>query len=360
MIPLAEPNIGHVEKDYVLDALESGWINTTGPYITKFQDAMARRLEAERTVAIANGTSGLFMALKALGIGPGDKVLVPTITFVASVNAIIHVGAEPVFFDCDEYLNLNVMHLRSYLESGPKNVKAIMPVHMFGHPCNMKVINSLAREYNLVVVEDACEAIGSRSNDGLCGSSGDIGVLSFSFNKMITSGNGGMVVTNSHEIADKIRYWITQSKDDPVNYIHNEVGYNLGLTNIQAALGYAQLTRIDEFLSAKLNILERYKYRLNTNKLLPTPSYAEHSNSWFLGYNSNNKHRLMKTLADNNIESRPLFTPNHTHKPFRKFKTYGGLMASKYYANRIVNLPCSTTLTVEQIDKVCDIINSIE
>ena len=359
-IVLAEPNISQLEKDYVLDALESGWINTTGPYITKFQDLMALTVEAKRGVAVANGTSGLFLALKIMGIRPGDKVLVPSITFVASINAIMHSGAEPVFFDCDESLNINVEDLKTYLESEPSNVKAIMPVHIFGNPCNMIEINKLAKKYNLVVVEDACEAIGSKSNDGNCGNASDIGVFSFSFNKMITSGNGGMVITNDDEIADKIRYWITQSKDDSVNYIHNEVGYNLGLTNIQAALGLAQLRRLDSFLSRKAEIINKYLTRINENRFFLTPLYAESSNFWFLGYKTENKDKLLKTLRENKIQARPLFAPNHKHKPFENFERFGSLQNTSYYADRVINLPCGTTITDEQIDKVCDIIKTIE
>jgi perosamine synthetase len=359
-IPLAEPNISQIEKDFVLDALDSGWINTSGPYVKQLQDLIAKRIGARRAVAVANGTSGLFLALKALGVGPGDKVLVPTITFIASINAIIHVGAEPVFFDCDEYLNIKVEDLKAYLETRPSNIKAIMPVHIFGNPCDMTAINTLAREHNLVVVEDACEAIGSVSNEGYCGVSGDIGVFSFSFNKMITSGNGGAVITNRNQIADKIKYWITQSKDDPFNYIHNEVGYNLGLTNLHAALGAAQLTRLGEFLMKKTEVAYRYADMINEERLFLRPSYASRSNFWFIGYDSDHKETLLKRLKDNQIEARPLWLPNHLQIPFSEFECFGEMTNAMHYSKRVVNLPCSTTLTPKQIEKVCDIIKSIE
>lgn len=359
-IPLAEPNIGPYERECILDALDSGWINTTGHYVTEFQNLMAKTIGVNRAVATANGTSGLFMALKALDIGPGDKVIVPSLTFVASVNAIMHAGAEPVFIDCDEYLNLNVIDLLNYLSTYPSDVKAIMPVHLFGNPCDMKTINRLAHAFGLYVIEDACEALGSKSNDGPCGASGEIAVLSFSFNKMITSGNGGMVLTHDNLIADKIRYWITQSKDDPINYIHNEVGYNLGMTNILAALGYAQLTRLDELLKRKREIATQYIRRLGIDRLFVTPPYAEGSNFWFIAYEANNRQKLQEALKKQEIESRPIFTPNHTQKPFADFECIGSLPNTSYYASRVINLPCSTTITETQISKVCDIIKSLE
>jgi perosamine synthetase len=362
MIPLSEPVIDQQDKRHVLEALDSGWISTTGPYVSKLESLIAEIVGAKRGVAVANGTSGLFMALKAIGVGPGDKVLVPTITFVASVNAILHTGAEPVFLDCDDHLNLNIEEFARFLGEYRDDVKAIMPVHLFGNPCDMETINNLAKEDGMFVVEDACQALGSESNDGMCGHAGDIGIFSFSFNKLITSGNGGMVVTDNEEIADKIKYWITQSKDDPVNYIHNEIGYNLGLTNIHAALGYGQAEKLQTSIYRKQRIMKTYEEHLCKWDLFSCPDHAVSSNSWFVGLcveNARSKKILTEELFKAGIQTRPLFTPNHLQKPFEDFERFGTLSIAEYYKDRVINLPCSINLTDKEIKMICDTVNEI-
>lgn len=356
MIPLSEPAIDYQDKRHVLEALNSGWINTTGPYVTKLEKLIAETVGAKRGVAVANGTSGLFMALKALGVGPGDKVLVPTITFVATVNAILHTGATPIFLDCDDHLNLEVGEFARFLGEYRNDVKAIVPVHLFGNPCNMEAINKLAKEDGIFVVEDACQALGSESNDGMCGHAGDIGIFSFSFNKLITSGNGGMVVTDNEEMADRIRYWITQSKDDPANYIHNEIGYNLGLTNIHAALGYGQAERLETLISRKQHIMDMYCEYLSAKNLFTLPPYAVSSNCWFVGLRTRRPKALAGRLSEAGIQTRPLFMPNHLQKPFKDFERFGTLARAEYYQNMVINLPCSTGLTDKEIEMICDTI----
>ena len=352
MIPLAEPIITEQDKAFVIDALESGWINTSGEYINMLSEELCKASGCSYAVPVVNGTSGLFMALKALRIGPGDKVIVPSITFIASVNAIVHTGAEPIFADCDDSLNIDTNKLKEFLDtSNDSSIKAIMPVHIFGNPCEMDSIISIANKHGLFVVEDACEALGSKYKDKYCGGIGDIGVYSFSFNKMITSGNGGAIVTNNKKIADKIRYWITQSKDDPENYIHNEVGYNLGLTNIQAALGYSQILRLPEIIKQKQKNIKQYNSLLKHDIF-----YYQEGNGWFVGYITINKNKIVQKLKEEGIQTRQLWTPNHLQKPFKSYSRIGNLKVSEYYGNNVINLPCGINLTEEQINHICEII----
>lgn len=359
MIPLAEPFITQLEKDHVLDALESGWINTTGPYIDKLETLLANATKTQYTVTLANGTSALFLALKALGIGPGSKVAVPSITFVATINAVIYTGAEPIFFDCGDDLNIDPEEIQDYLYL-QQDLDCIIPVHIFGNPCNMDRINEIAQKYNIKVIEDACEALGSVYENRPCGSLSDIGTFSFSFNKMITSGNGGAVVTNNKEWADRIRYWSHQAKDDPINYIHNEVGYNLGLTNIHAALGYGQLRRLEYQLYNKNRILKLYRELLGEG-VVHTPG----SNCWFIGYITENRDKIAHTLAQNKVQTRPIWKPNHLQKPFIHYTRYSSslnnkLSKSEYYGKAVINLPCSVNLRETDITKICDIIKEVE
>lgn len=353
-IKLTETVITEADKQRVMSALESGWINTTGKYINLFENKLAQITNTKYAVTLANGTSALFMALKALGIGPGHKVGVPTITYIATVNAIVHTGAEPVFFDCHpDTLNINIFDLTVYLKNN--KLDCLVPVHIFGNPCNMGLINDLAKYYNFKVVEDACEALGSTYKDEKCGSLSDTGCLSFSFNKMITSGSGGAIITNNKEAADKIKYWIRQSKDDETNYIHNEVGYNLGLTNIQAALGYSQICRLEQILKDKKRVLQQYQKNLG-DKII----YQDGGNCWFVGYKTSKRKEITKALSDNNIETRRLWRPNHLQKPFRIYNRVGNMHNSTKAYDTIINLPCGVNLSSNQIDHICAIILYME
>lgn len=353
VIQLAPPDITKEDCEAVQDALQSSWINIRGPYVDKLENLLKSTLGASEAVCLSNGTSALFLALKAIGIKSGDKVAVPSITFVATINAILQAGGEPIFFDCDNELNINVNHLEQFLSK--HKVDCILPVHMFGNPCKMDKILYLAEKHNIKVVEDSCESLGSIYYGQHCGTLGDIGAFSFSFNKMITSGNGGAIVTNDETYAQKIRYWASQSKDNDLTYIHNEPGYNMGLTNIQAALGYSQLKRLDPILAAKKRIFNLYCNRLG-KKLIA----EEGTNNWFIAYNARNKDRLILSLREEGIEVRPLFFPNHLQRPFRYYEQYGNLENSVYWWNHIVNLPCGVNITSEEINYICDRILDIE
>jgi len=363
---LAEPNIGDKEREYVLDALDSGWINVSGKYVEKLEDELAAYVGASKAALTGSGTAGLMLALKALGIGPGDEVLVPTITFVASTNAVMYAGATPVFIDCDETLNIDPQKISSFLNKNYENninkatgntVKAIMPVHIFGNPCDMHSINGIAGHFGLDVIEDACEALGTTIDTGEhAGMASTVGVYSFSFNKMITTGNGGAVVSRDPRIVNKVKYLSTQAKDDPNNWIHGDVGFNFGLSNLLAALGCAQLERITEFLALKAKNFNIYSRELKSYSLIE--SYNGIPNRWFYAIRSIKSNQIRRELKKKGIQTRPLFYPNHMLDPYRGIQ-HGEMTFATNLWNEVVNLPCATTITEEEIVRVCDILEQV-
>jgi dTDP-4-amino-4,6-dideoxygalactose transaminase len=308
------------------------------------------------------------MALYVAGIKPGDKVLVPTITFAATINAIKTVGARPVFMDCNEYLNIDVKKVGEWLESN--TAQAIMPVHVFGSLCDMGTVMALAQQHNLKVIEDAAEALGAQYTQGpyqgrYGGSIGDFGVFSFAFNKMITSGNGGAIITNDQKAAEKIKYLITQAKDDPVNYVHHEVGCNLGMSNILAALGLSQIEQLDEFLSRKKQNYEKYQELfepIDGVSLIEIPNNTE-SNYWFYGLRVNpdiygrTRDELIKILEAYSVQCRPLWFPNHWQKHNLSEEHYRIDNAIGLW-QQTLNIPCSSTLTEENIAYIVNIIDN--
>lgn len=284
-IPLSIPNIGGNESKYVMKALEDQWVSTAGQSIQKFEEKIAEYTGTSYACACQSGTAGLHLALRHFGIGEGDIVLVPTLTFIATINAVMYEKSVPVFFDCDEHLCMDMNQVRAYLDcdcrktaegtyekKSGQRVKAILPVHVFGDLCDMELVMELAEEYNLTVIEDATEALGSRIKKGkyagkMAGTIGNAGVYSFNGNKIITTGGGGMVVSDDPVTIEHIRYLSQQAKDDTFYFVHNEVGYNYRMTNIQAALGLGQLERLDEFIEVKKANYELYQDRLFGSRL---------------------------------------------------------------------------------------------
>ncbi len=268
-IPLSIPNFEGNEKKYVLDAVEQGWVSTGGAYITRLEKQIAEYLHTENVAACQSGTSGIHLALIECGVMPDDIVLVPALTFIAAVNPVRYQFAEPVFMDCDNSLCMDPVKLRRFCEEecivqndsliekrGGQKVKAIIVVHVFGNLADMEAIMDIAEEYHLKVIEDATEALGSKYTEGryagqYAGTIGDFGSFSFNGNKIITTGGGGAVTGRDAAAVDHMRYLSTQAKDDPHFYIHHEVGFNYRMTNLQAALGVAQMEELEEFISRK-------------------------------------------------------------------------------------------------------------
>lgn len=380
-LSLSVPRIRGNEWRYVKECLDSEWVSSAGAFVDRFEERTASYMGARYAVSCVNGTSALHTALILSGIGEGDEVIVPTVTFIAPVNTIRYTNAYPVFMDCDEYLNIDMQKTEEFVKrecsfktgklrnrSTGRMIKAILPVHVFGNPVDIEPLMDLANKYSLKVIEDATESLGSYYTNGRyegkkTGSIGDIGCLSFNGNKIITSGGGGMILTNSKKTADRARYLTTQAKDDRIRYIHNEIGYNYRLSNIQAAVGLAQLERLEEFVKIKRRNFDIYNglvSDIDGLAMIGEPPYG-FSNMWFYSlvidngrYGMSNMD-LMKVLAKKGIESRPMWYLNHRQKQYTDSFSYKISNAEDYY-KRILNLPSSVGLTRKNIENIVKVI----
>lgn len=376
-IPLSIPNFVGKEKEYVMQAIDSAWVSTGGEFITKFENNIAEYLNVEKAAAVQSGTASIHLGLKLLGIEPEDEVIVPTLTFIAAVNPIKYLCAEPVFMDCDDSLNIDINKLEKFLKQeceitseGVKNkntgriIKAIVVVHVFGNMADMESLMEISRKYNLKVLEDATEALGTKYTVGkysgrFAGTIGDIGVYSFNGNKIITTGGGGMIVSKDKKIVEKAKYLSTQAKDDPLYYIHDEIGYNYRMTNLQAALGVAQLEQLENFIDVKKRNYKLYKDLISEIEGLQLLDFRENTrpNYWFYSLfvekekYGMGKDELLKRLKEVGIETRPIWYLNHLQKPFKNNYAYK-IEKAIYYWERVLNIPCSTNLTVEDIKYV--------
>jgi len=382
-IPLSEPNIGGNAWKYVKKCLDTGWVSSAGAYVGTFERKICQFSHAPYAVAVVNGTSGLQIALKLSGVEAGNEVIVPTLTFIAPVNAVRYLGAEPVFMDCDDFMNMAPEKLGEFLSAECRKtakglinkksgrvIKAILPVHIFGNPCDMAAIMALASRYGLKVIEDATESLGAYYTGGKykgrhTGTIAHFGVYSFNGNKIITTGSGGMLVTADRKMAEKARYLTTQAKDDAIRYVHNEIGYNFRLTNIQAALGLSQLEQLPGFIARKkANYLE-YKKQLSGVRgveLLGIPAGTV-PNYWFYSLLVNkacfktDREGLMAALARAGIQSRPVWCLNHLQKPYRGAHSFDVKRAG-WFLDRVLNLPCSTSMTKEQVTRIVGVIKA--
>ena len=373
-IPLSVPNLKGNEKKYVSKSIEDEWVSTGGASINAFENVTAEYMHATGAVACQNGTAGLHLSLLVNGIGNGDGVIVPALTFIAAINPVRYIGAEPFFMDCDDTLCMDMKKTREFCETECyiKNgelvhvktgivIKAMLVVHVFGNIADLEAANEICRDYNLVLIEDATEALGSYITEGslkgrFAGTVGSMGALSYNGNKLITTGGGGMVVSNDEEKLKKAKYLSTQSKDDPLYAVHNEIGYNYRMTNLQAALGLAQMEQLEDFINIKT---ENYKrYNENGIKLLPFRNDIR-PNYWFYSYVSEDRDGMMKFLAENQIQTRPIWTLICDLPPYRTFVKYK-IERARFYQERVVNLPCSTNLTPEEVDIVCEAIKKYE
>ena len=356
-IPVAEPYIGDEELKNVIEAVKSGWISSKGKFIEEFEREFARYCGVKYGVATANGTAALHLALKALGIGKGDEVIVPALTFVATANAVTYCNAKPVFVDSHpEYWCINPEKIEEKIT--PKT-KAIIPVHLYGHPCDMDRIMEIARNHNLYVIEDAAEAHGAEYKGRKIGSFGDISCFSFYGNKMITTGEGGMCLTNNEELAERMRYLRDHAMSKNRRYWHETVGFNYRMTNLQAAIGVAQLKRLDEFIEKKRQIAKWYAEELKELeekelvKLHPEMEWAK-CVYWMYSILIEDKakvsrNELMKKLENMGIETRPFFVPMHLLPMYNSGEK---LPIAEDLAERGLNLPSSASLKLDQIKQI--------
>jgi perosamine synthetase len=327
LIPVAEPVIGERELAYVTDAVRSGWVSSKGPYVERFEAAMAEFCGTKHAIAVSSGTTGLHLAFAALGVGPGDEVIVPTFSFVAVASTVRHVGATPVFADSDpQHWCVDPADVERRITA---RTKAVMPVHLYGHPADMEAFRLLARRHGLAIVENAAEALGSKYKGQPVGGLGDVGVFSFYGNKLITTGEGGMVVTNDSRLASRMRLLRDHGMSPERPYWHSEVGYNFRLTNLQAALGVAQLERVDELLARRRQIAERYRTRLAEVPGISfkwTAPWAVTS-SWLFamlidGEFGMTRDQLQAELLRRGIDTRRAAYEIHTMPPYRTAERY--------------------------------------
>ncbi|MEE8575401.1 MAG: DegT/DnrJ/EryC1/StrS family aminotransferase, partial [Thermodesulfobacteriota bacterium] len=315
-IPVSRPFLGGREKEYVLDCLDSTWISSSGKYIGLFEERFAAFLGVRHATACSNGTAALHLALLATGIGPGDEVIVPSLTYVATANAVTYTGATPVFVDSEpDTWNMDASQVEPLIT---EKTRAIIPVPLFGHPCDMDAIIDIAKSHGLYVIEDAAEAIGSTYKGKRCGSIADISTFSFYGNKTITTGEGGMVVTDSDELAEKVRLLKGQGMDPLRRYWFPVVGYNYRMTNVAAAIGLAQLESIDKFLAKRREIAAWYGEHLKGIPGITLPiekDYARHS-YWIYSIlierdYGTGRDEVMETLLKEGVDTRPFFYPMH-------------------------------------------------
>jgi len=361
-ILLSPPDVGRLEESYLLRALRSGWVAPAGPDLDAFEHEMAARVGTSDAVAVSSGTAGLHLALLALGAAPGQLVLVPTLTFVATANAVVYTGAEPVFVDCEPGTgNLDVAlveKLLTELRREGRSVAAVVPVDMFGACVDYTRLLPVCAAAGVPVVEDAAEALGARHHGRPAGSFGRVGVLSFNGNKIMTTSGGGMLVTDDPALADRCRYLSTQARQPVPHYEHVEVGYNYRLSNLLAALGRAQLSRLDEMIARRRQHRERYAklFAAIPGVRLLADGDAE-SNCWLstivvdpdrAGWSAGD---LAEHLAGRNIETRPVWKPMHLQPAFAGHRSRLTGAAARLFRDGL-NLPSGSALTEPQTGRV--------
>ena len=369
-IPLSEPVISGNEWRYIKDCLDTGWVSTAGAYVTRFEEIIASYIGTKYAVATVNGTSALHVSLIACGVQPDDEVLVPTLTFISPVNVIRYCNAYPVFMDCNERtLCIDVQKVigfirneceqrsngYTYNKDTNRRVKAVVPVHIFGHPTDMDMLLEICEEKNIDIIEDATESLGSEYKGRKTGSFGKAGCFSFNGNKIITAGGGGMVVTDDEEFSNKIRHLTTQAKIDSFEYVHDEIGYNYRLNNIQAAMGVAQMEKIEEYVQVKRENAKLYKELFADIVMLKPLKEAEwaKSNYWLniIKVPREHKKSLIEHLLSENIQVRPVWKLIHSLPIYSGFQSYQIDRADDAY-ERCISLPSSVDLKQSEVEYI--------
>lgn len=372
-IPLAAPEIRGNEWNYVKDCLDTGWVSSVGSYVDRFEQMAAKQAGTKYAVATVNGTSAIHIALLVAGVMPEEEVLVSTLTFIAPANSIRYAGAWPAFIDAEpEYWQMNPDQVVEFLERGcgwrngalhnlrsGRRVSAILPVHVLGHPVDLDPILEIATKYGLKVIEDATEGLGATYKGRQVGSLGDIGCFSFNGNKIITTGGGGMLVTDNEEWARKAKYLTTQAKDDPLEYIHGEIGFNYRLTNLLAAVGCAQMEQLDDYVSKKRKIAARYNDALRNVTGVASMKSAPWADSTFWMYTIlidegefwADSRQVMEALGSLKIQCRPLWQPIH-RSPAHGSNEVVSLPVSERLFRQALSLPCSVGLSEAEQNRV--------
>lgn len=375
MILLSAPNIAGNEWKYVKDCLDTGWVSSVGAYVTQFENMVAQFAGARYGIAAVNGTAALHISLMLAGVKRGDYVIVPNITFIASVNAISYAGAKPILMDINPdtwQMNLDLLEKflqeetdivrdRCVLKSNKKTVRAIMPVHVLGNMCDMDRLMALSRQYHLEVVEDATEALGSYYEGRHAGSFGKFGCFSFNGNKIVTTGGGGVIVTDDEELAKKAKHLTTQAKSHPIEYIHDEIGYNYRLVNLLAAVGVAQMELLPGFIQRKKEIDAFYKKELGGLGDITFQQVADKvdHNCWLFTFKASRQKEILDHLLKNDIQARPFWMPMNRLRMFEKSIYYSNNDRAGHIYSTCLSIPCSTFLTDEVLQIVATSIKEL-
>ena len=378
MIPLSVPKIEGNESKYVLDCLNTGWISSAGSYVNQFEDMVAKYAGAKYGVACMNGTVGLHIAQVLLGITKDDHVIAPNITFIATLNAIKYTGAQPILIDVDiNNWQMDLGLLEQYLEQNTefkttksgtycfdtttnKRVRAIMPVHVLGNIGDMDRLLSISKKYHLDIIEDSTEALGATFKNKHAGTFGKIGVFSFNGNKIISTGGGGVIVTDDQAIAKKARHLTTQAKISAMDYIHDEIGYNYRLVNVLAAIGVAQMETFNTTLQSKASMDRFYRKHLNNIgdiKFQEIP-VGTHPNGWLFTFRTSKMRQLLAYLNSNGVQARPFWMPMNQLEMFKKdiYITNANVSATVYETS--ISIPSSTGITNKQLQTVVETIKA--
>jgi len=368
-ISLSVPDLCGNEEKYVLECLRTNWISSVGRFVTKFEQEFALYVGAQHAVAVTSGTASLHLALLGCGVRAGDLVIAPSVTFIAPVNALRYVGADPLFLDIDpETLGLSAREVAEFLKhqcrretdgfihrDTGRRVRAVLPVHLYGHACEIDSLAELAKEGGLVLIEDAAEAVGCRYKGRHVGSFGQAGCFSFNGNKVLTTGGGGMLVTDDAELADQVRHLSTQAKKDPYYYIHDRIGYNYRMSNVQAAIGVAQLERVEAMIGQKRAIHARYARafsRLRSAHLF-TGRDSGFATYWMaLLLMAPDRHEAFaQHMAAAGIQVRPIWSLNH-ELPMYRHCPRGDLSESERFGRSGVCLPCHQGMSDQDVERV--------
>lgn len=356
-IMVAQPKMAGNERKYVLDCLDTNWISSNGKYIPAFEEAFAKFCGVKHAIAANNGTTALHLALVALGLQPGDEVIIPTVTYIATANAVRYCGATPVLVDVSaDTMNIDPNDIERKITA---RTKGIIPVHLYGHPAEMDAVNEIAKKHGLWVVEDAAEAHGAEVRGTRVGNLGTCATFSFFGNKIVTTGEGGMVTTNDDELAAKLRLYRGQGMDPKRRYWFPVVGYNYRMTNIQAAIGLAQMEGVDNALAERERLAGWYNEALTELRdKLVLPSEASWAKQVFWMYNvflregdEHKRDNVMRSLDEMGIETRPVFYPMHVLPPYMEESTYP---IADLWSQRGINLPTHQDLTRADVERIAD------
>lgn len=368
---LSSPHMGGHEQKYVNEAFESNWVAPLGPNVNGFEKDLQDFTKVKHAAALSSGTAAIHLGLILLGVQAGDTVICQSMTFSASANPILYLGAEPVFIDSEkDTWNMSPEALENAVKSltaKGKKPKAIIPVHLYGMPAKIDEIVSIGKKYEIPILEDAAEALGSTFKGEPCGGFGELGVLSFNGNKIITTSGGGALISNNEDYIKKARFLSTQARDNAPHYQHSEIGYNYRMSNIVAGIGRGQMTVLQDRINSRRDNFERYKKyfsNIDSVKLLEEPSSDYYSNRWLTTILVDTKstgitrETIRLELEKDNIEARPLWKPMHLQPIFEKYEFYGEGLSEDIFNNGLC-LPSGSNLTDSDFERIFNVLNQV-